>query len=642
MRSIEAILARLAELIESDRFETLESDTLEIKPVPSQGGQWREVFKSANAFLNARGGVILLGLTERGAGEARRYVFTRYHERAEAKLRELPKAFTDRDGRALDLTEFFRTPQLPPFLDGCVAIVDVDELPADRKFCFYRGEAYKRHLTGDHRIGETEIESQEDFKQEAHQARELLHVPGAAPDDLDLDRLNEYIQELNRTTKIETIKADLAAARAFLERKSFIKDGGVTLLGLLVCGRHPGDHLGFRAQVHGYVEGPNVIARDKQDFCDNILPLMQSALAYIMRNIHVGVSAAGGGAARPEYPEELLRETVNNALAHRDYSIDKQVIISIQPGRHVCITNPGAFRPHSLINSVRPPVLRRIIPEAKPRNPKLADVLRVYRKWEGRGIGMATLVNLCLDDRIDVPCYRLRRDEVSLFVRAGKLVDDRMERLFETFDKYLERKLNGLTLTQPQMRILAYLVKSEEANARERHTILLTHDNNHYDELASLEAAGLIHRWPDSPMHYPVYTVDRALMKQDFLDELREIFGPTFDDLNSLSKRILSLMYLCNEHSSDKRVSAKRASFHLWAREDGSPGDVKAFDRHYRQIRYTFNVLEESRFIVRKIARRRGPKGATKKKVRRKGGRGPTAQVLGYVLNKDYLKEHLV
>jgi hypothetical protein len=80
----------------------------------------------------------------------------------------------------------------------------------------------------------------------------------------------------------------------------------------------------------------------------------------------------------------------------------------------------------------------------------------------------------------------------------------------------------------------------------------------------------------------------------------------------------------------------------LWAREDGSPGDVKAFDRHYRQIRYTFNVLEESRFIVRKIARRRGPKGATKKKVRRKGGRGPTAQVLGYVLNKDYLKEHLV
>ncbi len=36
----------------------------------------------------------------------------------------------------------------------------------------------------------------------------------------------------------------------------------------------------------------------------------------------------------------------------------------------------------------------RIAPETKPRNPKLADVLRVYRKWEGRSIGMPTLVRL--------------------------------------------------------------------------------------------------------------------------------------------------------------------------------------------------------------------------------------------------------
>ena len=94
----------------------------------------------------------------------------------------------------------------------------------------------------------------------------------------------------------------------------------------------------------------------------------------------------------PQYPEEVLRETVNNALAHRDYSINKQVIISIKPGQHISIRNPGSFRPHLLIEHPRDAIpLRRIIPEARARNPKLADVLRVYRKWEGRGIGMATL-----------------------------------------------------------------------------------------------------------------------------------------------------------------------------------------------------------------------------------------------------------
>ena len=82
-------------------------------------------------------------------------------------------------------------------------------------------------------------------------------------------------------------------------------------------------------------------------------------------------------------PEEVLRETMNNALAHRDYSIDKQAIISIRPGHHVSIRNPGSFRPHLLIEYPDDPIpLRRIMPEAKARNPKLADVLRVYRKKE--------------------------------------------------------------------------------------------------------------------------------------------------------------------------------------------------------------------------------------------------------------------
>jgi len=85
---------------------------------------------------------------------------------------------------------------------------------------------------------------------------------------------------------------------------------------------------------------------------------------------------------------------VNNALAHRDYSLDRQVILAIKPGKHIAIRNPGTFRKRLLIEAPADPIpMLRILPEAKPRNPKLADVLRVYRKWEGRGIGMATLVS---------------------------------------------------------------------------------------------------------------------------------------------------------------------------------------------------------------------------------------------------------
>ena len=69
-------------------------------------------------------------------------------------------------------------PELQEFLSGRVAVLYVDELAADRKFVFYKGTAYKRVLTGDHKIVDTEVDAQEEFKEEAVHARELQPVAG--------------------------------------------------------------------------------------------------------------------------------------------------------------------------------------------------------------------------------------------------------------------------------------------------------------------------------------------------------------------------------------------------------------------------------------------------------------------------------
>jgi predicted HTH transcriptional regulator len=140
-----------------------------------------------------------------------------------------------------------------------------------------------------------------------------------------------------------------------------------------------------------------------------------------------------------------LRETINNALAHRDYSINKQVVISITPGKQIEISNPGRFRDQLLLN--HPPVdsnqipILRVVPETKPRNPKLADVLRVYRKWEGRGIGMSTLVNLSLENKLNLPYFKFKSDEVTLVLQAGLLIDSRMNELFDSRDAYIAKSL---------------------------------------------------------------------------------------------------------------------------------------------------------------------------------------------------------
>jgi ATP-dependent DNA helicase RecG len=619
MKAVDHILNQLADLISQGRFSELETEGLEIKPVPAEGGEWRERHKTVNAFLNTRGGILILGVKEEGTGAGRRYAISEWKDHAEPNLKGFSRMFTDRKGVTLDLGDCFPPMEIRTLLGKRVAVVYVDELAADRKFVFLNGTAYRRILTGDHKITDREVEIQEGFKEEATHAKELQSVPDMTEADLDLTKLNEFIYHLNRPKPVETLKPDLVSARPFLERRCFIKDGAVTILGALVCGNHPGDRLEFRAHVHGYVDVPQQIAQDKQDFVDNVLQLMDSSLGYLLRNIQVGISAEGGGTALPQYPEEVLRETVNNALAHRDYSVNKQVVITIKPGLNIAIRNPGRFRQTLVIEDGNAEIpVRRILPEAKPRNPKLADVLRVYRKWEGRGIGMATLVNLCLENRIDLPYYRIYTEEVCLVLSAGKLLDERMERLFESFDRHISTRLEGGGLTREQQLVLSYLIKSQWANEQLGYTILLTPDNNHFAALQSLETAGLIEKHAMSTTAYPIYVADSVLVRRNYTRELRALFGEALDDLDETSKGVLGVVYRHNHYCKTRQVSAKQSAFALWYERNPSGGGIKEFDAFYRKVRNTFNRLQKSDFV---------------EKV-------PGTQ--GYVLREDFKRTHIL
>lgn len=513
--------------------------------------------------------------------------------------------FTDRRGGELNVSDCFPRHEIVPLLDKQVALIYVDELSADRKFVFYRDHAWKRQLTGDHRISESEIDQQEEYREQVLNARELLPIEGISADSLDLDKLNEYIATLNQPTKVETLKPDLESALPFLVRKGFVKEGKVTTLGMLVCGKFPGDYLQFRAQVHCYVDVPNEIARDKQDLCDNILPLMTKSLAYLLRNTQVGISSAAGGTSVSQYPEQLLRETVNNALAHRDYCINRQVIVAVKPNQHIAIQNPGVFRKHLLVEANEPVPIRRIKPEAKARNPRLADVLRVFRKWEGRGIGMATLVDICLADQIDVPFYRFQSDEVTLHLRCGRLLDQRTHRLFQSFDGYIEQKMQGNPPTPQQQLVLAYLLKSQWLNETLGYTILLTPDNNHFRELRGLEMAGLIYK--DAALSdaiYPIYLVDPVLTGRSYLADLRSLYGSAFDGINPFQKEVLGIVYRAHHFSKIHEVSAKQVAFDLWHYQENALTDITAFDKFYRRVRSAFNRLLAEGYLKRTESKR--------------------------------------
>jgi ATP-dependent DNA helicase RecG len=600
MREIDKILNLVEDCIKNNNYRPVETEKVELKPTPPSLKEAKSLLQSVCAFLNTNGGILIIGIKDNNNVADKHYELKGYNEDAESILKEIGKKFTDKNLVHLDVSDFIVSYEIRDFMDSRVCVVYIDKLPDDLKYVFYDKIAYRRELTGDSKITENQIAVQEEFKQEIRNARELEIVKEATINDIDLDKLNGYIQLLNREIKTETIKTGIEDAKAFLTRKKFIIGDDVSTLGMLVCGKYVKDFLAWRSQVDGFVDTPFEVAQDKKSLVDNVIPLMEKSLGYILKNIQIGVSIERGGISKPEYPEQLLRETVNNALAHRDYSINKYVNINIKPNEHIEIRNPGSFKKTLLIEHLEGEIpIRKIIPDSKPRNPKLADVLKVFDKWEGKSRGMSNLVNEALDNKIDLPYYKFNsKDDLSLFIKKGKLLDEKMESLFNAYNGYIERKLNGEQLTTEQKLVLSYFYKSEVENKNDRYTILLTKDNNHLAAINSLEDSNLIYRHASSNELYPVYVIDRQLFKKNFIDELRKLFGADFDALKKEARDILACIYEFNKYSKDSYPSANMIGNTLWAKA-GNANILNGYEDFKRQVRYIVNQMEKRKIILR-------------------------------------------
>jgi predicted HTH transcriptional regulator len=611
MSNLDDILRKLKNCLENKTYEPMETDSFELKDLSTKG-KWDELYKSACAFLNTQGGIIIVGIHE-NLNWPKSYQLTGYNDNNESKLISLTQQFSDCRDRSsrpqnLDLKEFF-TWEIHEFLDKRICIIKVRALPEDQKYVCWQKIAYERAITGDHQIGEDRINAQLEQREEWRRARELLPVLNATLEDLDLDKLNEYIQSLNQSTRIETLKSELQSAIPFLTRKFFIdKEQKPTLLGMLVCGKYVDDFIGGRCQVDAYVQVDSAIAlaRNKKIFKNNILKLMDDSYDFCLQNIQIGVSYAQGGSKLPEYPLKLIRETLNNALAHRDYRSDQFTIITIKPNRSLEIQNPGNFRQQILItinqtqnNDQHKLKIRAIIPEPKPSNPKLAEILKVYDKWEGRGIGMASLTNACLNNEIDVPYYKLGLETVSLVIPSGKVYDESEEYWLDSFSGYLKRKYDGYEPTTEEKIVLSYFFKTEKLNRLECYTILLTQSNNHFKVIAKLEDKGLIYKHPESPSPYAVYLVDRELVKSEFTSELKRIFGQDYDYLSKDYKDVLNVIYHLNNYSSKEFASANLVAKIIYLRHYKTVINIENYESFKRKIRTIFKKLENSSLIVR-------------------------------------------
>lgn len=206
--------------------------------------------------------------------------------------------------------------------------------------------------------------------------------------------------------------------RLLLSRGYLWKDGEhlrPTRAGALLLARQPGKALTqARMQVDAF-PGPdrNAEALDT-DLLDLSLPaLIETTVAFIRRNSAKPFRVKGLKREEiPQYPTEVLRELVVNAVAHRDYA-DPGAKPSIQLFQdRLEVESPGHPPGGQSVQKLQSGEAR-----SRARNPLIVQGLRWLELMDERGSGIARMNRLIAQAGLPPLRYRLDHDalQVTLF-----------------------------------------------------------------------------------------------------------------------------------------------------------------------------------------------------------------------------------
>ena len=178
----------------------------------------------------------------------------------------------------------------------------------------------------------------------------------------------------------------------------------------------------------------------------------------------------------PEYPEEVVREAVVNALAHRDYGlVGSTVDITIWDDR-LEVTSPGPLPGHISVENMRA--------EHYSRNPRIMQILKTLGLVEEYGDGVDRMFREMDSRLLEPPLFRATADSVTVTLRNRMLVD--MD------DQVWLRLLSDIPMTADERRAL--VVANREGSVTPRRLRELMQDADVGAILAAAAARGLLVR----------------------------------------------------------------------------------------------------------------------------------------------------
>ncbi len=378
-----------------------ESDLLEFKNTTSQ---LDKAGRTLCGFLNGQGGMVLIGVTDKGSIGGQEVA-----DSTKQELADILNKFEPSHDIHVSYVPVPRTHR---------EVIVLQATPHDNiKPYSFDGRSYKREQSTTRVMAQTEYQR-------------LLLRKQMYPTSWDgLVNLDYTVEELDKKRILEVLARGIKKGRIppqyethdpfeALQYLKLIKEKRLTNAAVVLFGQEMRPYLiQCMVKLAAFSDDTRRHFIDSKQECGNLFDLVDRAIHFISQHTKIGSYFLESQLERvdvPDYPPLAIREALINAFCHRDYAHPSgSVVISIYPDS-LEITSFGRLP----LGLTADEIIHQN--QSIPRNAHIADVLYRCGYIEKYGTGFQEILKLCQEAHMKPPVFQEKSPFFSvLFHKAG-------------------------------------------------------------------------------------------------------------------------------------------------------------------------------------------------------------------------------
>ena len=263
----------------------------------------------------------------------------------------------------------------------------------------------------------TQIQANEDWSK--------VIISEASIEDLDKIAIQKARLEFVKRNPKYSNDVDSWSDLDFLNKAKLIIKGKITRTALILLGKEESEHfLDSSVKIRWNLKTIDNQDKDFEIFSIPLLLTIDEVYKKI-RNLKYRYLRQG-----TLFPDEVLRyepfnirESLNNAIAHQDYSKGARINVVEFEDDHLVFSNYGSFLPKSVED-----VVLKDTPEEIYRNPFLVEAMKNLDMIETQGGGIRKIFNYQKQRFFPLPDYNFEDNKVKITI-TGKILDENFAKI---------------------------------------------------------------------------------------------------------------------------------------------------------------------------------------------------------------------